>query len=171
MIIIGELADRLIQGMSKQRRYSARITANMERILLDIENGRNIFQTEQDRAIDKQKETIKLMQKNGLIKIIGQGDSYLVGLTFQGIAALLRVKLRGIDALPKGSVCMVVFDVPEKKRIIRRQLCRLLEEVGFIRIQRSVWVSQLDAAELLKEFFLAKNIIRWIRIYTSVEYK
>lgn len=44
---------------------------------------------------------------------------------------------------------MVVFDVPERRRKVRRRLCALMREVGFVRLQDSVWVYPYDCEEFM----------------------
>ena len=58
---------------------------------------------------------------------------------------------------------MVVFDVPEKRRKIRARLCATMSEVGFIRLQDSVWVYPYDCEDfiaLLKaELKIGKDVL------------
>ena len=68
-----------------------------------------------------------------------------------------------IDALkikrPKkwdGKYRLVIFDISQLKRIYRDALRGKLRELGFIRIQKSVWLCPFDCRdeiELLREFF------------------
>lgn len=44
---------------------------------------------------------------------------------------------------------MVVFDVPERRRKVRRKLCAIMREVGFMRLQDSVWVYPYDCENLI----------------------
>ncbi len=58
---------------------------------------------------------------------------------------------------------MVVFDVPEKRRNIRVRLCATMREVGFVRLQDSVWVYPYDCEDfiaLLKaELRIGKDVL------------
>lgn len=58
---------------------------------------------------------------------------------------------------------MVVFDVPERRRKIRGRLCRTMQEVGFVRLQDSVWVYPYDCEDfiiLLKaELNIGKDVL------------
>lgn len=58
---------------------------------------------------------------------------------------------------------MVIFDVPEKRRKIRNRLCATMREVGFVRLQDSVWVYPYDCEDfiaLLKvELKIGKDVL------------
>ena len=72
--------------------------------------------------------------------------------------------------LPEGINCIVIFDIPEDVRHIRKQLGTFLESASFIRIQRSVWISNVDAGDLLIKLFRAAGLERgWVRIYNATE--
>ncbi len=63
---------------------------------------------------------------------------------------------------------MVVFDIPEKRRAIRIRLRTTMQEVGFLRLQDSVWVYPYDCEDfiaLLKaDLHIGKDVL-----YTIVE--
>lgn len=58
---------------------------------------------------------------------------------------------------------MIVFDVPERRRKIRNKLCTTMREVGFVRLQDSVWVYPYDCEDfmaLLKaELKIGKDVL------------
>jgi len=58
---------------------------------------------------------------------------------------------------------MVVFDVPERRRKVRSRLCAHVREVGFVRMQDSVWVYPYDCEDfiaLLKaELKIGKDVL------------
>ncbi|MFA6503075.1 MAG: CRISPR-associated endonuclease Cas2 [Candidatus Paceibacterota bacterium] len=58
---------------------------------------------------------------------------------------------------------MVVFDVPERRRKVRNRLCAIMGEVGFVRLQDSVWVYPYDSEDfiaLLKaELKIGKDVL------------
>ena len=63
---------------------------------------------------------------------------------------------------------MIIFDIPERRRIVRDQLRRIMRECGFLRIQDSVWVSPYDCEELIilikADLHIGKDVL-----YTIVE--
>lgn len=58
---------------------------------------------------------------------------------------------------------MVIFDIPERRNAIRFRLCRIMGEIGFIRLQDSVWVYPYDCEDfiaLLKtELRIGKDVL------------
>jgi DNA-binding transcriptional regulator PaaX len=58
---------------------------------------------------------------------------------------------------------IIIFDISEKKRIIREKLRKSLVTVGFVRLQNSVWVFPYDCSEfisLLKaDFKIGREIL------------
>lgn len=58
---------------------------------------------------------------------------------------------------------MVVFDIPERRRRVRTRLCAIMREIGFVRMQDSVWVYPYDCEDfiaLLKaELKIGKDVL------------
>jgi DNA-binding transcriptional regulator PaaX len=44
---------------------------------------------------------------------------------------------------------LLIFDIPEKKRVIRRRIRSTLTMLGFVRLQDSVWVCPYDCEDLI----------------------
>lgn len=44
---------------------------------------------------------------------------------------------------------MVIFDVPERRKSDRERLRRLMRELGFLRVQDSVWITPYECEELV----------------------
>jgi CRISPR-associated endonuclease Cas2 len=58
---------------------------------------------------------------------------------------------------------MVVFDIPERRRAVRLRLRSVMQEIGFVRLQDSVWVYPYDCEDfvaLLKaELRIGKDVL------------
>ena len=67
---------------------------------------------------------------------------------------------------------MVVFDIPERRRRVRNRLREVMQEVGFVRMQDSVWVYPHDCEDfiaLLKmELKIGKDVL--YAIADTIEY-
>jgi CRISPR/Cas system-associated endoribonuclease Cas2 len=67
---------------------------------------------------------------------------------------------------------MVVFDIPERRRRVRGRLRLVMQEVGFVRLQDSVWVYPYDCEDfiaLLKaELKIGKDVL--YAIADTIEY-
>lgn len=48
-----------------------------------------------------------------------------------------------------GQYRLVMFDIPQKRRVTRDRLRQLMSRFGFLRLQDSVWVSPYDCEELI----------------------
>src|SRR3989344_4940444 len=44
---------------------------------------------------------------------------------------------------------MIIFDIPEKKRSIRKQVVTLFNQAGFYRLQDSVWIYPYDCEDVI----------------------
>ena len=122
----------------------------------------------------------RLIQKGDLEIIERYGKKY-VRLTERGRRTLeleqektrLASGKKGWD----GRYRLVMFDVPEKRKVIRERLRFEMREVGFLRVQDSAWVYPYDCEEfiaLLKaDLHIGKEVLyavieqieydRWIR--------
>lgn len=89
-------------------------------------------------------------------------------LTPKGLAlALVLCLRRRYRLLPRNEVCLVVFDIPVKKRKIRDHVRKLLKELKFIQVQQSVFVSRQDAAAHLKYYCSLLGFDDWIQVYIA----
>lgn len=79
------------------------------------------------------------------------GEQHRIELTPEGRAAAKRVSLEYLQlkkpAVWDGVWRLVIWDIPESRRGLRNGVRRILARLGFIRIQRSVWVSPLPCEE------------------------
>jgi len=66
-------------------------------------------------------------------------------LAFEQTKATLKNQKKKWD----GRWRMVVFDVPERRRRIRNRLRIVMSEIGFVRLQNSVWVYPYDCEDFI----------------------
>ena len=60
---------------------------------------------------------------------------------------------------------IVIFDIPEKKRIARDTLRQEMKKLGFLELQKSVWIFPYncqDAVDFLVELFKVRNYVRYL---------
>ena len=94
------------------------------------------------------------LKKKGYITLEGSGEQRQVRITEKGrhyleakrVALLYRPQKRRWD----GYWRIVVFDIPEKSRRARTLLRDELREVGFKKLQASVWISPDECEEYIK---------------------
>ena len=96
--------------------------------------------------------TARLVVKGYAIWIEKDGKKYL-RITPAGRKALAfeqaKVVLKNQKKKWDGRWRMVVFDVPERRRRIRLRLCAVMREIGFVRLQDSVWVYPYDCEDFI----------------------
>lgn len=71
------------------------------------------------------------------------------------------------DKLENGMQLMVIFDIPEDFGEHRRKLRNLLRHLGFTQVQRSVWVSQNDHKQLVKEAVEELQVNGWVELFEA----
>lgn len=94
------------------------------------------------------------------------GKKYL-RLTPEGRRALAfeqaKVTLKNQKKKWDGRWRMVVFDIPERRRAVRFRLRKVMGEIGFVRLQDSVWVYPHDCedfiAMLKAELKIGKDVL------------
>ncbi|MDO8424207.1 MAG: hypothetical protein Q7S54_01180 [bacterium] len=101
------------------------------------------------RKIDIVRSAASRLRKNGLVTF---KDGYY-SLTESGERILKNWERSNYQIkLPKkwdGKWRMIIFDIPEKKRVIRRQISVIFKEAGFRRLQDSVWVYPYDCEDVI----------------------
>lgn len=121
-------------------------------------------------AWEKKQNAIKRLKQQKLIECRQVEKKFEIALTQKGAQEALRLKILNAFVLENGTDCIVVFDIPEHLRRVRIELGKFLESAGFVRIQRSVFISPFDAAPLLVKLFRAAGLKRgWVRVYYAKE--
>lgn len=62
---------------------------------------------------------------------------------------------------------VVIFDIPEQKRVIRNLFRRNLKRWGFKKLQKSVWASKQDCFKELEEYVKDIKIEKWIILFEA----
>ncbi|HEY4505515.1 MAG TPA: hypothetical protein VJG67_02395 [Candidatus Paceibacterota bacterium] len=115
----------------------------------------------------RQKEIIKRAQE----KLVQKGflvyeDKHLK-ITKRGEEELNRVELNDwkIEKPKKwdGRWRMLIFDIPEYKRLVRDKVRQTLLHIGFVKVQQSVWVYPYDCEDLISllkaDFSIGKDLL------------
>ena len=99
------------------------------------------------------KSTIFRLKNQGLIKFQKKDGKTFVRLTNKGREKLLRYRLQEVFIKKPekwdGKWRIVIFDIQEEKRGLRDFLRRELINLGFVRLQDSVWVYPYDCKEVI----------------------
>lgn len=108
----------------------------------------------------KLNRTLKRLKDQNLIRLKQEGDKTLIGITKKGKIRALKYKFDELkikkpkkwDRLWR----VVIFDIPEEKKIARDALRRKLKDLGFYRLQKSVFIYPYpcrDEIDFVKEVF------------------
>lgn len=109
---------------------------------------------------------IRRLRENGLIDFIDD-EQLILRLTDKGREKALMSKLLLDDSNWDGKWRIVIFDIPEKRRVTRDILRQKLKSWGFIPWQQSVWVTKKDCTKLLREFIKSIGIKDWVKVLES----
>ncbi|MBI1957272.1 MAG: hypothetical protein HY434_01970 [Candidatus Liptonbacteria bacterium] len=97
-----------------------------------------------------------LAYQNGLLQLTPEGERILRALEIRDFS--LRKPKRW-----DGKWRMLIFDIAEKKKRVREQIRHSLFQIGFVRVQDSVWLFPYDCEDvitLLKaDFHLGKEVL------------
>ncbi len=96
-------------------------------------------------------QAIVRLKKNGLIVLERTKDGARLRLTQKGLKATESMLMYEAPPKPKRwdrKWRIVIFDIWEKRRTARDNLRRVLQRIGFKKIQDSVWVYPYDCEEL-----------------------
>jgi phenylacetic acid degradation operon negative regulatory protein len=96
----------------------------------------------------------RLLKEDSIERVVDSGRVYY-RLKGEGKKELLKQfpALRLASKPWDGFWRLIIFDIPETRRVLRDRLRRKLNELGFGMIQHSVYISPHDLGEDLKNFF------------------
>jgi CRISPR-associated endonuclease Cas2 len=116
------------------------------------------------------KESIRYFYKRKLIDFYEHKDGTVTIIaTEEGKKRDMRNKVGHFEiGIPKDwdkKWRIVIFDIPEDKKIARDTLRRKIKKVGFLELQKSVWVYPYECANLINfmiEFYKIKDFVKYI---------
>ena len=133
--------------------------------------------SEQQRKKEREYEARQLSQalyylkKRKIIKIESINGKTLIRLTESGKKRGLEYDVERLliqrQAHWDGMWRMVMFDIPEDKKVAREALREKLKDMGFLRFQKSVWIYPYTCDEeidFLSEYFLVASYVNLITV-------
>ncbi len=104
--------------------------------------------------------SFKRLQKYGYLTVSKERDGYQLALTKKGNTLLNRYQISDLRVRTPGrwdrTWRLVMFDVPESKKSIRDAIRRRLYSLGFVSVQKSVFVHPYncrDIVEILRSYY------------------
>lgn len=93
------------------------------------------------------KKVASKIYKDRLVEIIEKNRKQYLKITNKGRKQLVEFNIDTVEIKKQkwdGCFRLVMFDIPEIQQIARRALRDKLKEIGFIKIQKSVWASPYE---------------------------
>lgn len=152
--------------------------------IFKIKNWRDIcnpeiskFWREYEKRRNKRQfgQFINYLKKSGYIKVKNLETGKGILLTPKGAQKALKVKYKENKLNSKlkkrkdKKWIMVIFDIPEKRRIYRDDFRKFLRSLGFQKLQQSVWVSPSDVYNDLEEIIKIYFLDKFVRIFLIEE--
>lgn len=109
---------------------------------------------------------LKRLREYGFVELLSD-EGIVMRLTDHGKAQALVAKLLIDDEKWDGKWRIVVFDIPEKRRVARDVLRVKLKRWGFVPWQKSVWVSKKKCTQALREYIKYVGIKDWVMVIES----
>jgi DNA-binding transcriptional regulator PaaX len=134
--------------------------------------------TKRMHAIAYKRAARRQAEKNALERLKNKGwiivdNDQRFHITKQGELALGRVVRQTKDGLSAtrtwdGKWRLFAFDIPERLRVLRRELRLVLRRAGFIQLQQSLWVYPHECGELKQLLDMDARLARYV-VYATVE--
>lgn len=108
------------------------------------------------------RSTLSRAQKQGFVEKING----IPVLTRKGLS---RIQPYQTKKLNKKSLLMIIFDIPEENKEQRRKLRNYLKYLHFQQVQKSVWVSDMDYRDALKEVIIELDLDSHVQLFESAK--
>lgn len=105
---------------------------------------------------------IKRLRDYGLVEEVKLKKDIILKLTSSG-QDLIGQDPQNWD----GKWRIVIFDIPEQRRIIRNLFRRNLKKWGFKHLQKSVWISKRNIFDKLNSYIKDLGIEKWVVVIES----
>ncbi|MCK4782022.1 CRISPR-associated endonuclease Cas2 [Candidatus Parcubacteria bacterium] len=136
------------------------------------------FWREYERKRSKRQfgQFINYLKKKGYIKIKNLEEGRGILLTVKGKQKALTVEYK-LNPKFKSKLkkrkdkkwIMVIFDIPEKKRKYRDNFRKFLYNLGFQKLQRSIWISPYEVSKDLEKIIRAFLLDKFVKIFLIKE--
>lgn len=137
--------------------YGFLLSARSNRLMFKRAREHAQFRYRKKLAIERLKDLKFITERGQKLSLTDRGADILGG-AIRSTAALLRNDTRWDHRWR-----IVVFDIPEKYRVLRNQVRGILKRAGFVQLQQSVWIFPHDCEELIqlirRESALSKYIL------------
>lgn len=106
--------------------------------------------------------SIKFLLDSQLVNVRESFDSIIVTISERGKNKAIKYNLDNLKIMPSKSWDkkwrLVIFDVPEEKKLARNAFQNKLKDLGFLQLQKSVYIYPFDC----------EKEIEWLRSYYEI---
>ena len=102
-------------------------------------------------------KAIKRLRDSGIVEEVKLSKDIILRLTTSG-EELVGQEPKAWD----GKWRIVIFDIPDQKRIIRNLFRRNLKKWGFKHLQKSVWISKRNIFDKLSSYIKDLGLEKWV---------
>ena len=137
------------------------LVAGFLSVALVAPNAIKFFDPRERPRMDSMRRAFLRLKSSGYIEIVDQKAT----LTQKGRALLNNLTYLGYGETKKWDKKwrVIIFDIPEKRRAVRDQLRQTLNNIGFVKLQNSVWVYPYECSELISllksDFKIGKDVL------------
>ena len=130
-----------------------------------LKEGKKYSKRSLDQALER-------LLKKGWVKFVQGRNGWRIELTEAGREQFQAYEMRQKMITPSkrwdGNWHMLVFDIEEDRKLIREKVRRTIEQLGFYRLQDSVWVHPYECEEVL-ELLRTKYKVRHQALYVCAK--
>lgn len=109
------------------------------------------------------------LSRRGLITIEQKGPAIKIKITHQGKSLLQLIKVKEIKIEKQRTWDkkwrVVAFDVPEKENLSRNSFRAAIKRLGFIQVQKSLWVNPYPCTEAVRFLADAHRVSDYVSLF------
>lgn len=113
-------------------------------------------------------QAVRDLREKGFIETEKDGRRILLRLTDVGRQEAIIRKLLA-EKQWDGKWRVVIFDIPEKHRKLRKILRNKLREWEFVPWQKSVWSGKKNVTKQLRDYIKDVGLNEWVRVIVSID--
>ena len=111
-------------------------------------------------------QALKRLREHGLVELVSD-EKLVFRITDKGREKAVLASFLKEDEKWDGKWRLVIFDIPEKRRLARDVLRRKLKKWGFVHFQQSVWGTKKNCTKELRSFIKGVGIEDWVMVVES----
>ncbi len=159
---------KLLEGLYKGVEF-LNVRTMKEAVYPEWRNLRNKYAREKRKKYFGQ--FVHYLKKQEYVKIKNLQSSEGIMLTKKGIQRALQTQCRLTKRIKRNDAQwqMLIFDIPERKRLLRTILRQNLLRLGYQMLQQSVWVCPYDVYQETEKLLMVYELDPYVRLFLIKE--